>query len=200
MPKINNPAYGVVAATDFFGDLARPHADQVKGADAVNLFVVKHSGTFIAPLLLGSGPAAVAGFVVAIYVNSIKRVFWGALPHVGVKVFKTTPAFTNTNPSTSVVMEVARGRVRTPLEHSTPRVVRRRFIQAMFRLEPLRLLFSKASARSNQTGLQAIDRRNLFCSAIAAVTPKRNAPLFFASGGYGNNAAKSLIGDVTDHA
>lgn len=199
MTKINNSAHGVVTAANFFGDFARPHAEQVERSYSVRYLVTKHGVALVSRLLSRCGPPAIFWRVVAVYVDSIKRVRWRALPHVLIKVLKTTPAVANANTPSAVVTEAACSRIRATLDHANPRLVCWRAVQAVPRVHLFRPLFYKAAARANQTGLQAVNRSNLFCPAIAPVAPKRNTPLLFASGGYGHNAAKSLIGDVTNH-
>jgi hypothetical protein len=81
------------------------------------------SRTAIAGLRLRSRPAAVAGFVVPIVVDTVERHSGGALAHIGEEVFEVAPPFAERDASSAIPLELSCFRVGAALPHVDPRGV-----------------------------------------------------------------------------
>lgn len=123
--------------------------------------------TFVSMLLLVCRPTAIRVFIVSVLVRiTIQRVIWHWLAHVGVKIFKFLPAFTNVNSASAIIRVLRVVRIPTSVEHFLPNVINSSTRHAM------------RSGRNASAGFSAVLRSQVCrtyirdCTASALTTPQ----------------------------
>jgi hypothetical protein len=97
---------------------------ELNQGDSLSAVEDEHVSPSVLGLLAPSSPSAIARFVVAVGVNSIKRVAYWTRSHIGEKGRSArAPFFAHSNTSASVHLEPYRVRVVTPLFSLAPRTV-----------------------------------------------------------------------------
>ena len=88
--------------------------------------------SLVVRLCLGIGPAAIAGFVVAVIVDAIERHTRGALTHILKKRWERgLPPLANCDAAAAVASEVVATRVGTPVLHVQPGGIKQMILKAV---------------------------------------------------------------------
>lgn len=163
-----------------------------------------YSCSFVVCLLSCCGPSAVVGRVVAIGVDTVKRVFtrW-SFAHVSNKVFKREPTLTNRNSSATVIFKPCITGVATPRAYPSPRGVSAGVHFAMAFFDRCSAFFLIASTRTGVAAGKA--RLTYFCvkTTIANTVPHSAglaeiAVRFFSGKGNSSKSAEFLTSQVDD--
>lgn len=86
----------------------------------------------ILSLLLGCGPSTVVRLVVAVVVDTIKRIPFRSFSHVLIKIFKRfKPAFANLNSTPSIVLVITVSWICTALFHASPNLILANMVQSV---------------------------------------------------------------------
>jgi len=81
--------------------------------------------SFIALLLACGCPAAIAGFVVTVVIDTVDAHAFGSFSHVGKEVCKVVPPLAHTDPSRTILREFVVCGIFTTTNHRLPRIVNR---------------------------------------------------------------------------
>jgi len=147
--------------------------------------------------LLGSRcPAAIAGFIITIAINSVNRVTrsrpW---PYIGIKVLKTVkPAAANLDPPTAVKMPIRNPMgVVAPLFHIFPSHIFRHLTDIRFSIEQF---FLKATARFTLAAPKISPIDESFNAAITSASPQYNPRLSIPTIFNNSPSPKSFPGQI----
>lgn len=132
---------------------------------------------FIAPAVIGlflsRSPSAILQRVWTVIVDSFQCVFRGrTLSHIGQKVFKACPSFTNINSSTTVIFKRRIAGISTPLTHVFPHAPLGSFTLSVSRSgsEPLQTTTTLRAPAS-----QICSSSNNYCSTFTTTNPTNSA-------------------------
>jgi len=147
-------------------------------------------------LLLARGPFAIFGSVVSVIINSLKSKFIrGPITHIGVKIFKFEPSFTNSDASTSIIRPIRFFGVKTSLLHVLPKIPLWHHFPSFSESvggATLRCFFvCKTAATSAFAITQCRAINGFFCSAVTSAKP-----FSFSNIGKRDPSRKSLISNV----
>jgi hypothetical protein len=132
----------------------------------------------VPPLLTSSCPAAIAWFIVSVYVDPVDTVLRRrARTHVGIEIGKRLPSFTNRDASPAVVGILHQARVAAPVAHLGPDRILGALAQAVSRVYSRSDLAQQTPTRpqSPSTQVPAVD--NFLSAAIAADVPSDESAL-----------------------
>jgi hypothetical protein len=153
--------------------------------------------TAISILLKASGPAAVAGLIIPIVIDSVQRRIGGPIPHVGKERYETLPAVANPDPSAAIPVEGMMVAPGTALPHLSPasifwphfaltrtnagRPVNKMMAALAFAFlgmlgQPLLIQTSTTLGSPFFIACEIIRKQNLFSPAVASAQPS-GAPL-----------------------
>jgi len=110
----------------------RPFGNRQRFAESRhNVAALFNQFTAVGILITNGRPSAISRFVIAVVVDTIKRVVFRTLAHVGKKVIEFSPTFTNANTATTVMFPSSGFGISAPLQHGVPRSVSRMIGHAM---------------------------------------------------------------------
>ena len=131
----------------------------------------------IVGLLFPGRPAAIAGFVVSVVVDAIKRQTAGAFAHIGKKIVERKPPLANGNATRAIPLELSGFRIEAALLHMRPGIVSRRwpcFVRWRMTMTDLRLPFTlKTTATCRVTAREIVADCCDFGAAVTTAKPSR---------------------------
>lgn len=175
----------------FIHPLSDCFGNAMKGKNSVTTPVVH--------LLFCCGPFAVFWRVAKVVVNSIYRHVSRAFAHIGQKVFKFKPSFTNCNSSAEIPHTTINTSVLAPVYHRPPSSIGVAFGHAMRGIGDLSRksedFFVKASAGLTSARSQIIACRDMFISTFTKAYPCDIPAPYTVLMKHGKSA-KSLFGKI----
>ena len=153
----------------------------------------KSISTEVIILFFSGGPSTIAGFIISVIINSVKRMFgsW-RITHISKEISKIMPVITYRNPSSAIIIKRWVNRVFTSLEHCSPNMINRKFAHTMCSLE----VFPETTTR-NYFPLQKVRLSDGFSYPTVTPTSKIFLPILILMGiGNYSEFSKSFI----DHA
>jgi hypothetical protein len=124
------------------------------------------------PLFLNGRPATIAGLVVPVIIETIKRSVGWTLSHIGEEVFKLLPSWANFNPAPSIVLIARVIGIGAPCMHRGPTRIGPAAGHTMRDLPGSRMRHKlRASAALGEFTFEVAGHDNPSFSAIAPTTP-----------------------------
>lgn len=154
----------------------------------------------ITPLFFSCRPSDIPRLVVAVIVNSIKRVacfaIVGKLKNVVIERLKIMPPLiANADTAATVVFVLLKVGSSAAIIHAAPNSIQPMVTQAVFGVSRQKLIVRKASARLGASALQ-MGRINSYLVAAIALTKPRLAPTNAFSESYRHQSPKSQVGEI----
>lgn len=158
--------------------------------------------SLVVGLLPGSGPAAVAGLIVPVVVDTVERSADRPFAHVGQEVDEDKPTFTDLDASAMPIAGVV-GASSATLEHGRPGAISGRgeaanacAVRKRPRPDLRGQLFLETSATSGVSGSEQARAAQEQGAASAAAVPEPTGAVFFVAARYDGEATEALSNQV----
>lgn len=126
---------------------------------------------FIVLLLFVCFPSTVFKTIIAIIINSSKRMIVWFFPHVGEEIVKDTPALAYPNPASAIMAIGRQSRIYASANHATPYLICRGVAHSMSFNSGAQQLLLQTTARMNMANTKGTSLNNMKGTAVATTQP-----------------------------